>query len=73
MADATILEKRGVPTAAVITHQFVRAANAMARRNDYPDYKYAMVPHPIGNLKPEQIRQRALEALPQIIEILGLE
>jgi hypothetical protein len=57
----------------VITHQFTRAANAMARRNDYPDYKYAMVPHPIGNLKPEQIRQRALEVLPQVIEILGLE
>ncbi len=45
----------------------------MARRNDYPDFKYAMVPHPIGNLKPEQIKQRALEVLPQIIEILGLE
>jgi hypothetical protein len=73
VADATLLEKRGVPTACVITHQFTRAANAMARRNDYPDYKYAMVPHPIGNLKPEQIRQRALEVLPQVIEILGLE
>ena len=45
----------------------------MARRNHYPDYKYATVPHPIGNLKPEQIKQRAEEALPQIIEILGLE
>lgn len=73
MADATIFEKRGIPTACVITHQFTRAANAMARRNDYPDFQYAMVPHPIGNLKPEQIRQRALEVLPQVIEILGLE
>ncbi|HEU0074645.1 MAG TPA: hypothetical protein VFS30_11625 [Dehalococcoidia bacterium] len=73
MADATLFEKRGVPTACVITHQFTRAGNAMARRNGYPDYKYAMVPHPIGNLKPEQIKQRALEVLPQVIEILGLE
>lgn len=73
MADATIFEKRGVPAACVITHQFTRAANAMARRNDFPDYKYAMVPHPIGNLKPEQIKQRAEEVLPQVVEILGLE
>jgi hypothetical protein len=73
VADATLLEKRGVPAACVITHQFTRAANAMARRNDYPDFKYALVPHPIGNLKPDQIKQRAREVLPQVIEILGLE
>lgn len=73
MADATLFEKRGIPSACVITHQFTRAGNAMARRNGYPDFKYAMVPHPIGNLKPDQIKQRALEVLPQVIEILGLE
>jgi hypothetical protein len=73
VADATIIEGRGVPAAGVITHQFRRVADAMARRNHYPDYKYATVPHPIGNLKPDQIKQRAEEALPQIIEILGLE
>jgi hypothetical protein len=73
VADATLFEKRGIPTACVITHQFTRAGNAMARRNGYPDFKYAMVPHPIGNLKAEQIKQRALEVLPQVIEILGLE
>ena len=73
MADATLFEKRGIPTACVITHQFTRAGNAMARRNGYPDFQYAMVPHPIGNLKPEQIKQRALEVLPQVVEILGLE
>jgi hypothetical protein len=32
-----------------------------------------MVPHPIGNLNPDQIKQRAREVLPQVIEILGLE
>jgi len=30
------------------------------------------MPHPIGNLKPEQIRQRAREVLPQVLAILGL-
>jgi hypothetical protein len=73
VADATNFEKRGIPAACVITHQFTRSGSAMARRNGYPDFKYAMVPHPIGNLKPEQIKQRALEVLPQVVEILGLE
>jgi hypothetical protein len=73
VADATLFEKRGIPTACVITHQFTRAGNAMARRNGYPDFKYAMVPHPIGNLKDDQIKQRALDVLPQVIEILGLK
>jgi hypothetical protein len=67
-----MFEKRGVPAASIVTTPFTRPANAMAQRQGYPGLHYAMLPHPIGNLKPEQIRQRALEVLPQVIEILGL-
>ena len=56
----------------MITSAFTRVADAMSRRNDFPNFKYAMIPHPIGNLKPEQIRQRAREVLPQVLAILGL-
>jgi hypothetical protein len=73
VADATLLEKAGIPAACVITQPFVRAGDAMARRNHFVNYKVALLPHPIGNLKPDQIKQRALEALPQVIGILGLE
>jgi hypothetical protein len=73
VADGTIFEKRGIPAATIVTAPFVRAADAMAKRHDFPDYKYAMMQHPIGNLKQDQIRERAEQVLPQILEILGLE
>ena len=45
----------------------------MARRHGFPDYRYAQMPHPIGNLRPDQIKARALEVLPQVMTILGLD
>ncbi|HEY4685333.1 MAG TPA: hypothetical protein VII57_04720 [Dehalococcoidia bacterium] len=72
MADGTTFEKRGVPAASIVTAPFTRTADAMAKRHDFPGYRYATMPHPIGNLKPEQIRQRAREVLPQVLAILGL-
>ena len=73
MADSTVFEKKGIPAAAIITHTFTAAANAMARRNGYPDYRYAMIPHPLSSLNAEQVKERAREVLPQILAILGLE
>jgi hypothetical protein len=72
VADGTIFEKRGIPAAAIITTAFTHSADAMARRHDFLNYRYAMVSHPIGNLKPDQIKERAAEALPQVLAILGL-
>lgn len=73
MADGTIFEKRGVPAAAIITHTFTAAADAMARRYGYPDYRYAAIPHPISSLNTEQIKQRAIDVLPEILSILRIE
>jgi hypothetical protein len=73
VADGTIFEKRGVPAASIVTKPFVRAADAMAKRHDYPDFAYAMMPHPIGNLREDQIKERAREVLPQVLKILGLD
>jgi hypothetical protein len=58
--------------ASIVTSAFLKTADSMARRRGFPDYKYAVLPHPIGNLKPDQVRQRAEEVLPQILEILGI-
>ena len=72
MADGCIFEKRGVVAAAVITSPFVKTADSMAKRQGFDTYRYAQIPHPIGNLKPDQIKQRAEAVLPQILELLGL-
>jgi hypothetical protein len=73
VADGTIFEKRGVPAAAIITHTFTAAADAMARRYGYPNYRYAVIPHPLSSLNAEQVKQRAIEVLPEILSILGVE
>jgi hypothetical protein len=73
VADGTIFEKRGIPAAALITHTFTSAANAMAQRCGYPEYRYAAIVHPISSLNAEQIKQRAIAVLPEILSILGVE
>jgi hypothetical protein len=72
VADGTIFEERGLQAAAVITDSFHLTGRSMARRRGFPDYKYVAVTNPIGSLDEEGIRQRALEALPQVLEILGI-
>lgn len=72
MADGTILERKGVQTAAVLTDTFRRPGDAMARVQGFSDYRYAVITHPISSLDHAQIRDRARSALPEILNILGL-
>jgi hypothetical protein len=73
VADGTIFEKKGIQAAAILTDTFRRPGDAMARVQGFSDYQYATIKHPISSLDQEQIRARAIEALPQVLRILGLE
>lgn len=73
MADGTIFERKGIQTAAIVTHTFTRPGDAMARVQGFSDYKYVLITHPISSLSQEQVRERAEQALPQVLKILGLE
>jgi hypothetical protein len=73
VADGTIFERKGIQTAAIVTDTFRRAGDAMARVQGFSNYQYACITHPISSLDQPQITQRARDALPQIVEILGLE
>ncbi len=64
------LEALGVPAIAICTEPFVSGAQAIANLGAMPDYPFAVVQHPIGSLTPEQIRERAIEAAPQVISSL---
>ncbi len=44
----------------------------MARVRGFPDYRVAEVTNPIGSLDAEGVKQRALQALPQVLKILGI-
>ena len=72
MADGTIFEKKGIQAAAILTDTFCRPGDAMARVQGFSEYRYATIKHPISSLDQAQIQQRAREALPQVLAILGL-
>jgi len=72
VADGTIFERKGIQTAAILTDTFRRPGDAMARVQGFADYRYAVITHPISSLNPAQVRERAEQALPQVLSILGL-
>ena len=45
----------------------------MARVQGFTDYRYAVITHPISSLNAEQVRERAAQALPQVLLVLGLD
>ena len=72
MADGTIFESQGIQTATILTDTFRRPGDAMARVQGFAGYHYAVITHPISSLNPAQVRERAEQALPQVLAILGL-
>ena len=70
MHDGLTLERMGVPTAVICTQPFVSSGKVMSRLQGVPDYPFAVIPHPIGSLTPEELGKRAKMALPQVIQLL---
>jgi hypothetical protein len=68
--DAVELEKRGIPAVAVCTDVFVPGLQALATMRGMPDYRFAVVPHPLGVLFDEELRQRAESAAPQVNDLV---
>lgn len=70
MHDSIEMEKRGIPSAAICTDQFIPTARAMAAVGGLPDYPFATIQHPIGSMPDEQLKRRAEIAAPQVRDIL---
>ena len=70
MHDGIELEKRGVPAAVICTEPFINSAKAMSKLGGIPDYPFVVLPHPLGSLTPEQLRERAVQAAPDVLSIL---
>jgi hypothetical protein len=71
--DGIELEKLGIPSAVIVTDEFVNQAKAIAEIQGIPDYPFAIVHHPIGRLTPADLKSRAQAAIPQILKILEVE
>jgi hypothetical protein len=68
--DGIALERRGTPAAVICTDAFERMGRATAAVAGLADYPFLMVPHPVGRLSPDQLRARAVEALPDVVALL---
>ena len=70
MHDGIHVENAGIPSATICTDRFIRTAAGMAKMWGAPDYPTIFTPHPIENLSREQLRARAEELAPLVVQVL---
>jgi hypothetical protein len=70
VADGVAFERRGIPAAVICSDAFTVTADAMASLKGAKGYRYATTAHPVAVLTGSEVRQRAEEALPEIVALL---
>jgi hypothetical protein len=68
--DTIEFEKRGIPAAVIITQAFRNAAEFQFRAKGMDGHPYIELPHPISNLKPEEMREVTLRYVDQLVRQL---
>ena len=69
VADGILLEQAGVPAVVICSDAFMVSADAMADLRGAPGYRYVTTPHPVASLTPDGVRERARQAIPQIVAV----
>ena len=67
MHDAIELEARGIPTAVIVTSEFVREAGVQRAALGMTGIVPVVIAHPLSSLTDGEIAARAAAALPQVI------
>lgn len=70
MLDGILLERRGVPAAAICTELFVPNGRAIAEAHGAPDYPFALVPHPMASASQDELAREAKQVLPAVLRLL---
>lgn len=70
MLDSIVFEQQGVPSASIVTEVFKVTGRAMARTWGLPDFRFLAMPHPIANLTPAELDQRAAAITPEVVRLL---
>jgi len=68
--DGILLERRGIPTAAICTDLFVPNGRAIAEAHGAPDYPFALVPHPMASANPAELARQAKAVMPAVLRLL---
>lgn len=70
VADGLLLEQCGLPAVVICSDAFEVSANAMADVQGAHGYRYVTTAHPVANLSREGVRERAEQAVAQIVSML---
>ncbi|MDB5923597.1 MAG: hypothetical protein JWN13_2533 [Betaproteobacteria bacterium] len=68
--DTIEFEKRGIPATVIITQAFKNACVFQFRGKGMENHPYVELPHPISNLKPEEMRELTLKYIDQVVRQL---
>lgn len=68
--DTVEFEKRGIPATVVITQAFRNAAVFQFRGKGMEGHPYAELPHPISNLKPDEMKALTLRHVEEVVRQL---
>ncbi len=55
----------------IATDAFISTCKGMARLGGIPEMDFAVVPHPVGSLPPEELMERAKSAADQFLSIIS--
>ena len=59
--DTVEFEKLGIPSTTIITSAFKKAADFQFRGKGMQGHPYVVLPHPVSNLQPAQMRELTLQ------------
>ncbi|MCH7736927.1 MAG: hypothetical protein IH872_05935 [Chloroflexi bacterium] len=64
--DTVEFEKRGIPSTTIITAAFKKAADFQFRGKGMQGHPYVVLPHPVSNLQPNEVRELALRFVDEV-------
>ena len=67
MHDSIELESLGIPTAVIVTTEFVHEAHVQRAALGMSTLDPVVIQHPLSSLTDEEIGQRAAQAVPQTV------
>ena len=69
MHDGISLEALGVPTAVIVTSEFVHEAKVQRAALGMQEIVPVVIQHPLSSLTEEEIKARSAAALPQVLAV----
>lgn len=64
------LEKKGIPTVTICSDAFISLAKAVATSKGVPSLNMVVITHPIAGIPADQVRNKADNALDEIVRCL---